>query len=369
MKLLRLILLLLFFAVFSKTTDASAPQTISDSTAQDASWVHAIVHNIEHPHDTVSAKYPKFIRKCIDIFNRADAFLNPYDTVYVKSSGKDWKATLSLDNWTDSYAMKFSDNVPIHMMSDVTTDIGVSLSYLIFSVGYSINLTKVMGHRIVARNRFVASFTTGRLAADIYYWDNDGGTIVRRIGEYNNGHTISEPFKGLRLHSLGGHIYYFHNNKRYSQGAAYSFSTIQRRSTGSLILGLNLSRQDVDINFEYLDDAMKEHLKSDRYNYTFDYNDYSFIIGYGYNACLGKHWLLNISALPSIGLKQSRSSSIEGRRSFLAVNVQGKMAVGYNVRNFFTGFYVNFDGHWYKNGAYSFFNSMENLTLQTGLRF
>lgn len=365
MKPVRIILVLLIIAMTPVMARASAPEDTPDST----SWVKAIVYNIEHPHDTISARYPKFIRKCIDIFKKADAFLNPYDTVYVKSTGKDWKATLTLDNWTDSYSMRFSDNVPIHMMSDATSDIGVSLSYLIFSVGYSVNLTKVMGHKIVARNRFVASFTTGRLAADVYYWDNDGGTIIRRIGEYNNGRPISEPFKGLRLHSLGGHLCYFQNNKRYSQGATYSFSTIQRKSAGSLILGLNLSRQDVDINFEYLDDEMKEHLKSDLMKYTFDYNDYSLVIGYGQNVRLGNHWLLNISGLPSIGLKQSRSSSIEGRRSFLAVNVQGKMAAAYNVRNFFAGLYLNFDGHWYKNGAYSFFNSMENLTLQTGLRF
>lgn len=331
-------------------------------------WHKAILRRGYSTLDT-NVSYPRFLRFCIGVYNWGDKTFNGYNPDYVEGTGKKWKAMLKLDNWTDSYAMRFSKGVPINMISDAYSDIGITVAYMALSLSYSVNLTNVIGKQIIARNRFEAQFTCSRFAASFYYWDNNGGTVIRRLGDYHDGRPIRENFKGLSLHAMGGDVFYILNNRKYAQAAAYSFSKIQKRSAGSFMFGLSVSRQDVDINFSHLDDELKPYLKSDRMRYTFDYNDYSLIIGYGYNAVMGRHWLFNISAIPSVGWKHSRATSIEGKRDFFAVNAKGKLGFVYNLQNMFVAINANFDGHWYKNGPYSFFNSMQNVALMTGLRF
>ncbi len=53
----------------------------------------------------------------------------------------------------------------------------------------------------------------------------------------------------------------------------------------------------------------------------------------------------------------------------ISPNIRFKLALVRNRKNFFYGAHFVMDGHWYISKNYSFFNSVEDLTLTAGIRF
>ena len=84
---------------------------------------------------------------------------------------------------------------------------------------------------------------------------------------------------------------------------------------------------------------------------------------------IGKHWLFNISALPSIGFKHCLSISEEGENNMFSANIKAKMSFIYNRGQLFAGFLGKMDMHWYSSRRYNFFNSIEYFNFCAGWRF
>lgn len=313
--------------------------------------------------------YPKFMKFCVDTYNWADRTFNSYDSTYVVGTGRRWKAILKSDNWADSYAFQFS-KTPIRMLSNIYCNVGAYVSYMAVSVGYSFDFGNIIGNRPANHRNWEFNFNCARFSIDAYYQKNEDGTTIRRFGAYDGGKWISHEFPDLKLRCYGIDGYYFFNNKKYSQGAAYNFSKYQKKSAGSLIVGLTASHYDINMDFSKLPEEMLQYLPTDQRIYNFNYNDYCFLVGYGYNAVMGKHWLFNITALPSIGFKRSQGeATVDGDRYRFSMNIKGKLSFVYNTGDFFAGLIGKFDGHWYMSREYQFFNSIESLSLNVGVRF
>lgn len=82
--------------------------------------------------------------------------------------------------------------------------------------------------------------------------------------------------------------YYVFNNRRFSYPATFTQSYIQKRSAGSLIAGVNLELGQLTLG-----DSTNE---SELYQVTNGY--LSLGVGYGYNFVLPHNWLLHVSAIP-----------------------------------------------------------------------
>lgn len=313
--------------------------------------------------------YPKFLNFCVKLYRWGDRTFNTYDNDYVLPTGKNWKLMLRSANWTDSYAMHFEPHIPVRMLSNVYASVGAYLSFMAVSVGYSVNMSKLIGHVSGAQKRFDFSFNTALFTVDAYYTSNDGGTIIRRFGEYEDGRWIHVDFPSLKLKSYGGDAYYFLNHKRYSQGAVYNYSKYQLRSQGSWIVGLSMGHSSIKMDFSVLPQAMQDILPDERRQYNFIYNDFSLLAGYGFNWVLGKKWTYNVTALPAVGLKHTFPESIEGSATRLSLGVRGRMAAVYNHHNFFLGFGGNINGHWHINPGFYFFNAIITFGGTAGFRF
>ena len=333
-------------------------------------WYKAMVRGKLDMKDK-EVNYPKFVKFCVDAYNWADKTFNSYDSAYVVGTGKRWKLFFKNDNWVDSYAMNMQEGgTPVRMLSDPCCNIGGYISYMAVSLGYMFDAGYIFFGQPVTHNKFDFNFTCALLSANVYYNKNTGGTNMHRLGDYNERKWFKHKFDGLKLESYGIDVYYFFNNKRYSHGAAYNFSKIQKRSAGSLIAGLTVSSQDVDIDFSGLSDDMKSYLpEPDKQDYRFRYYDYCLVAGYGYNWVISKHWLFNISALPSFGFKHCLDSSVEGNTDLFSLNIKGMFALVYSHRDLFVGLHGKMDGHWYASRQYNFFNAIENLSLTAGVRF
>ena len=331
-------------------------------------WWHLLRQNRLNLKDS-TVIYPGFIGFCVKVYNWGDKFFNGVDPNYIRGTGRRWKASVKSDNWVDSYAMNFFSRMPIRMMSDIYCNAGAYLQYMAVSVGYSLDLSNIIGNKPMNHNKMEFSFTCQRLEVDAYLAENTGGSYLRRFGDYKRGHLIKEEFPGLKLHSLGLDVYYFLNHKKYSQGAAYSFSRIQLKSAGSIIAGFNYSNLNIDLDFNTLPEKLRPFLTIAATKYRFNYDTYNLMVGYGYNCVFAKNWLFNITALPAVGINHCREDATEASATLLSLCIKGRFSFVYNYKDIFLGVNGKFDGHWYKSHDYSFFSSIENLAAVIGVRF
>lgn len=316
-----------------------------------------------------NVQYPKFIKFCVDTYNWGDRTFNSYDSAYVVGTGKRWKLFGISDNWLNSYAMHFRKGSDINMMSNLSCNLGGEIAYMAVSAAYMIDLDHLIGNKPVTHKKFDLSFTCALFAGNFSYSRNNGTTQIKKFGDYRDGKWISHKFDGLTLESYELDVYYFLNNKKYSQGAAYCFSKIQKRSAGSAIFGITMSSQDVNIDFTDLPAEMLAQLPDNVRQYRFRYNDYCFLLGYGYNWVLPHHFLLNFSGMPSVGLRHTLQNSLQGRDNLVSLNLIANTSLIYNKRNFFAGFFGKFNGHFYISKKCNFFNSVEVFNISTGIRF
>lgn len=334
-------------------------------------WYKQLIDNGFRIHDP-RVNYPKFPKFCLKVYDWADQTFNSYDSDYVVGSGKNWKGMLRNYNWMENYMLLFAlrSNEMLHIRSEIYNDLGVSLSFMAVSLGYTAKVNDWLGDKDKNRKNFNFNFTCSRFSFNIDFTTTRGNTRITHFGGYDGGRHFAYNFDDISHKSKSGEIYYFFNHRRYSQAAAYAFSKYQLKSAGTPILGYAFNSQRMSLNFTNLPPEMKAELPLLEDNYYFRYSDYSILGGYAYNwAIRPRTWLFNITALPSIGYRHSYHDSSEGKKTLLATNFHARFALVYNHKALFASLNGRFDGHLYFNSRYTFFNSIESLSLIVGARF
>ena len=333
-------------------------------------WKKRIFRRGWNINDT-SIVYPRVLNFGVRSYRWLNHALNYYDTSYVvnpgKTSGKKWKIMLKNNNWLDFYSGHLSMwNTPVQLSSDVTSLFGFQICGMGLSLTYMINVRDLLAGKFIHNRRLQFSFTTSRIFIEAYYRKNDQSTVhLNMLGKWQ-GNVI---FSGLKREGYGLDAYYIFNHTHYSQAAAYCFSKYQKRSSGSLLAGIYLSHQDVVMDMSTLSDEMQAYLPDKVTDYRFRYRDIGAMIGYGYSWVFHHGWLYNITVVPSIGYRHSFPNSIDGKKSLLSTNLNGRMALVRTAGNFFYAFNVNHEGHWYTSTRHSFYNSYNTFDLTAGFRF
>lgn len=340
----------------------------TDSIDPNRNWWHLFKTRQLNLQDT-TVQYPKFLKFCVDVYNWADHFFNSYNPEYVVGTGHRWKARLVSDNWTDSYALHFKrDKFNIRMLSDLNSNIGAYIHYMAVSVGYSLDLNTVFAGKKNDHSRFDFNFSCALFNADVSYYKTDG-TYIRQFTGYNLNRLVKIDFPGVKMTNFNASIYYFFNNKKYSQGAAYNFSKIQKRSAGSWIAGFSYNNLDLAMDFGTLPENLQALYKFESEQLKFHYYSYCLIGGYGYNWVLHPKWLFNVTALPSIGVIHCYEDASDGSGKQLSLNIHGRASLTYNHRNFFLSLIGKISGNWYTSKNLSLFNAIEYFSANVGFRF
>ncbi len=334
----------------------------------DRNWWHLLKQGRLSMQDT-TVQWPRFLKFCVGVYNWGDQFFNGTDHEYVVGTGRRWKVRLVNDNWTDAYSMNLGHDMKMNMLSEPYSNAGIFLQYMAVSYGYSLDLTNVIGNKPINHKKMNFGFSCARFNVELNYSENTGGTYLRTFGDYDKGRIFKEYFKGLEMHNLTVDAYYFFNHRRYSYGAAYGFAKIQKKSAGSIIAGFAYTYQDVLLDFNELPPNLMPYLKIPAADYRFRYNDYSLLIGYGYNFAVSPHVLFNATAMPTIGINNSYEDSVEGSQKLFSLGVRARGSVTYNYKDFFIGASIKFDGHWYNSSDYSFFSSLIPFSVTAGVRF
>ncbi len=313
--------------------------------------------------------YPRFLGFCVNVYNWADKTFNSYDTDYVTGTGRRWKARVVSDNWVDSYYLNIEKKMPVRMMSDLYCNAGAYIQYMAVSVGYSLDMSNIIGNKPSNHKKLEFGFNCARFNAEFHYWENTGGTFIRTFGKFNNGRLIKKTFPGAAQKTIGINAYYFFNNRKFAMGAAYNFSKFQKRSAGSAIIGFNYNNLDITMDLNQIPDELKPYLTIDPHIYRFHYNSYCLMGGYSFNWVLNPHILLNISAFPGIGYTHAYEDSAEQGMKLFAMTLKGQGSLTYNLGDFFVCAVAKLDGNWYNSGNFSLFSSVENAQVSVGVRF
>lgn len=369
MHILRVVIILLMSSASLAlgATEADSIMPVS-GPKHSGNWIKQLVDNGFKLHDP-SINYPRFARFCLKVYDWGDRTFNSYDSTYVVSTGKNWKITGKSYNWAESYFMQFTGNTRLHMISEIYSDIGASIGFMAVNVGHTFNANDLFGNPVASRKNWDYSFTSALFAASINYTSTDGGVRITKFGDFNlQGHSFD--FNSVKQETTSANMYYFFNHRKYSQAAAYCYSKYQLKSAGSLIVGLNFNKQNIDLDFSALPSDMLTYLPGKHDRYTFHYKDYNIICGYAYNWVLHpRRWLVNATVLPAIGYRHTYENSTDGKKDMFSTNVTGLFSVVYNHRSLFASLTGRFDGNIYFGSSYTFMNSIESLSLVVGARF
>ncbi len=316
-----------------------------------------------------TVEYPKFLGFCVKTYNWADKTFNSYDPDYVVGTGRRWKARVVSDNWVDSYYLNIGKKMPVRMMSEIYCNAGAYVQYMAVSIGYSLDMSNVIGNRPSNHKKLEFNFNCARFNIEAHYWENTGGTFIRTFGKYNDGRLIKEAFPGATQKTIGVNGYYFFNNRKFAMGAAYNFSKFQKRSAGSAIIGFNYNNLDINMDLNQIPKNLSPYLTIHPQLYRFHYNSYTLMGGYSYNWVINRHLLFNISAFPGIGFTHAYEDSVEGNGKLFCAIIKGQGSLTYNLGDFFVCAIAKIDGNWYNSGNFSFFSSVENAQLSVGVRF
>ncbi len=312
--------------------------------------------------------YPKFLRFAWKTYKWGDRTFNSYDSAYVVGTGKNWKLILSSNNWVDTYMGEpFADSW-VEMRSNLTSNVGVQLSFMAVSVGFTVGISDLI-HGGTKSKKWDFSFTCARFSADAYYMENSRPATVWFKDKVSGEKLTFRDFGGFKRKSYGMSAYYIFNNRHYAQAAAYCFSKYQRRSAGSLIAGVRLLHRDMSIDVLELPDFAREQLDTDAELPRFLYNDYCVMVGYGYNWVMGKKWLLNLTLAPYTGYRKMIATQHEDRASDWSINLKARMGLVYNHKQFFMGMQSYADIHRYKSEQHNFLGSIIDCTIMAGIRF
>ena len=339
----------------------------ADTTQVKRKWWREMKHGKVN-FDDETMGYPKFLKFCWKLYKWGDRAFNSYDCSYVTSTGKNWKLFMKSNNWMDTYVGKHSDNIKMVMNSNLVSNIGVNLSFMAVSLGYSVSISNLLSSGKVSKKADF-SFTCARFTADAYYIENNN-----KLNVYYTDKSVSnerQKFKqsGVSRKALALTAYYFFNNRRYAQAAAYCFSKYQKRSAGSWLAGLSIQHYDVKFDVEQMSEAAREYIHTQDDAPRILYNDYCVLFGYAHNWVLGRKWLLNITLTPYLGYRYNIKPRDGENASALSLNLRGRFGVVYNHRQFFLGIQGYADHHRYKTSDTHLYNSIIDMSILCGVRF
>ncbi len=323
--------------------------------------------------DTI-ASWGKFPRFCIKTYRWGDKFFNSYDSVYVKGTGNRFNIKLRTESWSDFYNFYFDEEprTRMTMMSNPTTSAGFWLTYMAVSVGYDMNIGKYFGGG-ASRHKWSFQFNCSLFAADAYFSTNNTGSTIKRLGPKGHIKHTDIDFDGINNESWGLDLYYFFNHKKYSQAAAFAFSKVQTKSSGSFYAGLSFWGLSYDFDFNLLPEDAKVQIPLQQYGYYYRTrsSNYAFRLGYGYNWVFHKGWLLAISESPIIGVRRGWLLNLNENRTSFSFYNRIRASIVYNNSNYrwFAGMVIRLENALFYDKTHTMLGSIASIEASVGYRF
>lgn len=315
---------------------------------------------------------------------------NEIDTSYIEPQKYNFAFMLQNTNTYEVYRLSSSKEQSITFAPEATVRIGPYFGWRWIFSGYTLDIKHLdfWNKNNNPRQEYDLSLYSSMLGLDIYYRKTGNDYKIRQLylGKDINTDAISgTDFGGLTSTIKGFNLYYIFNHRRFSYPAAFSQSTIQRRSAGSPLLGIGYTQHSLDVNWGELNKVISNRLGSQVPANPIDstlmfseikYTDISISGGYAYNWVFARNWVLAGSL--SLALAYKRSKGDVTQRSFSIndfkfnnINIDGigRFGVVWNNSKWYVGTSTILHAYNYRRSNFSTNNFFGSINLYAGFNF
>lgn len=233
-----------------------------------------------------------------------------YDTAYIKSNYKRLVVTVPLSTKFLQFTLTDSKSGnKLTFAPNLQYNIGISISSrwasFIINSGVKIYSSDIDIKGETKYQDYQLNLYGRKLTTDMFV-QHYNGFYIRNSDSYTS-YTSDKPY-AIRsdvssLH-MGVSSYYIINNKRFSYGSAFSFVEQQKKSAGSLLLGLYYSYFDANGSPSLVSEPFRNDFDSLSFIKTGHTHDFGFNFGYIYTIVFLKKFSATASLVQGIGGEQ-----------------------------------------------------------------
>ena len=309
------------------------------------------------------------------------------DTNYVEPQHYNFTAMLQNTNTYEVYHIRNRAGQEIVFSPKPSYRLGPYFGWRWIFLGYTIDLTQLGGDS--QKQDFNLSLYSNQIGVDLFYRKSGDVYCISDINlgdNYDMSNMKGVGFSGFRTSIVGFNIYYIFNHRKFSYPAAYSQSTVQRRSCGSPMLGIGYTKHKLDIDLTALRTLAEERMGNETITELVDssllfsnvkYTDYSVSGGYAYNWVFAHNWLFDISLQAALGYKHAvndlKKSDLNLFRNFdfKNFNIDGifRMGIVWNNTRWYAGTSAVFHTYNYSKSQFSTNNMFGNVNFYVGFNF
>lgn len=335
------------------------------------------------PADTALQTGNSLLSIPIEQLRKLTRHINNIDTFYIEPQHYDFTIMLQTTATYEMYRLRSKSGQTLVFAPKASFKAGPYFGWRWIFLGYTLDFTRV--HNDI-KKEYNLSLYSSKIGIDLFYRKTGDDYILRRAEIGDEGHAKilrNVAFNGLKVDLKGFNAYYIFNHRRFSYPAAFSQSTVQKRSAGSLLAGVGYTRHTLNLNYERLqtliDERMgqnSEKLDSGLMFNKVRYTDLSASIGYAYNYVPARHWLLAASLSAALGYHYSTGNLEQMRQnirdfSFHNFNIDGlgRFAIVYNNSRIYAGSSIILHTYNYHKSQFETNNIFGSLNIYVGYNF
>ena len=317
--------------------------------------------------------------------------LNNIDTTYITPQFYDYAFMLQNTTTYEEFSIigRGKEHQKLRFAPRPTFRLGGYFGWRWLFLGYTFDLAGLLGHKSATKQKteLDLSFYTSKLGIDLYY--RKTGRDFRCLNlnslfdeEHPRLDDLSDQFNGLNIQMRGFNVYYIFNHRHFSYPAAFSQSTVQRKSAGTFKLGFSFTHHKVSLDETAFDDRLIPYLDPSMFFESVKYNDYSITFGYAYNWVFAKNFLLCLSCTPGLAYnvtyykqRNDKNGEMVEKQQFdfnldkLNFDFIGRLGLVYNNTKYFVGLSFIYHSFDYKNKSVGLNNSFGSLNVYAGFNF
>lgn len=314
---------------------------------------------------------------------------NEIDTSYIEPQRYNFTVMLQNTTTYEIYRLSSKPGHSITFAPEATVRVGPYFGWRWIFLGYTLDIKHLNLLRSNSkRKEYDLSLYSSMLGIDVYYRKTGNDYKIRRMTLNEDTDTRAvrgADFNGLKSSIKGFNLYYIFNHRHFSYPAAFSQSTVQRRSAGSPLLGIAYTRHTLSIDWSELNNLVEQRLGYSTVQDDLDstllfgtvkYTDVSVSGGYAYNWVFARNWLLSGSLSLALAYKRSTGDMDHKRFSFreftfnnLNINGIGRFGLVWNNTKWYAGASAIFHAYNYRRSQFSTNNFFGNVNVYFGMNF
>ena len=356
----------------SEGKDSSGPFLSSDTVANPRTGFPAAVQ-----------------QRTVEFFQGELRKFNDIDTTYIEPQHYNFAVMLQNTNTYEIYSLRSEAGQSIRFAPRPTYRVGPYFGWRWLFLGYTFDVRHLSNES--KKTEFDLSIYSNLLSLDLYYRKTGNDYYIREIDLRGIGRRRLDhvAFDGLNVGITGVNIHYIFNHQKFSYPAAFSQSTVQRKSCGSALAGIGFTRHSIHLDYKRLEQVVRENvpelhgdddvivvdssLSFDKVKYT----DISLSGGYAYDWVPARNWLVAGSLSLALGYKRSSGALRKDERTLLtdfsfrnlSVDGIGRFAIVWNDTKWYAGMNAILHAYTYKKRQLSANNFFGTLNFYVGFNF